>query len=126
MPVTRARLAVFGACGLLTAAFAVAPWTDRTGVLVAALMIAGAGALGLFPIYHSFTQDISGSRQGRITGIASVAAWVLPAQAQHAFGWLADHTGSFNAGLTVAAFLPLLAGLILLAGWPREGNHPAR
>ncbi|MDA0811446.1 MAG: hypothetical protein O3C21_03500, partial [Verrucomicrobia bacterium] len=60
-------------------------------------------------------------RQGRITGIASVAAWILPAQAQRGFGWLADLTGSFNTGLTLAAFLPLIAALILAVGWGKNG-----
>jgi hypothetical protein len=74
----------------------------------------------LFPIYHAFTQDISGNRQGRITGIASVAAWILPAWAHRGFGWLADATGSFNAGFIAAAFLPLVAAFILVIGWGRD------
>jgi cyanate permease len=74
----------------------------------------------VFPIYHAFTQDISGRRQGRITGIASVAAWILPAWAQRGFGWLADTTGSFNAGFVAAAFLPLVAACILAVGWGKD------
>ena len=120
LPVIRARMMVFGACGLLCVACALAPWIERGGLLVLVLMLAGAGALGLFPIYHTFTQDICGSRQGSITGIASVAAWILPAQAQRAFGMLADRTGSFHTGLFIAAFLPIIAGLILAAGWGKD------
>jgi MFS family permease len=119
-PVTRARLTVFAGCGLLVTAAALAPVTRSTPLLMAVLMIAGAGALGVFPIYHAFSQDISGRRQGRITGIASVAAWILPAWAQRGFGWLADTTGSFNTGFIIAAFLPLLAAIILTLGWGRD------
>jgi ACS family hexuronate transporter-like MFS transporter len=125
LPVTRARLIVFSACGLLVLASALAPFIEQGAALIAVLMIAGAGALGLFPIYHAFTQDISGSRQGRITGIASVAAWVLPAWAQRGFGWLADTPGSFNTGFIAAAFLPLLAAFILVLGWGRDTPSPS-
>lgn len=120
LPVTRARLVVFAGCALLVMTAALAPFTRSTPALMALLMIAGAGALGVFPIYHAFTQDISGSRQGRITGIASLAAWILPAWAQLGFGWLADTTGSFKTGFVAIAFLPLLAAFILAAGWGRD------
>lgn len=113
------RLFVFGLCSVLCAAGALIPVLGRGWMLACVLMVIGAGALGLFPIYHAFTQDVSGAHQGRITGIASVAAWVLPAQAQPLFGWLADRTGSFDAGMVAAGFLPLLAWIVLMLGWPR-------
>lgn len=75
------------------------------------------------PIYHTYTQDISGRHQGRITGIASVAAWVIPAQAQRLFGWMADRTGSFDLGLVAAGLLPLVAWLALRFAW---GQHRGR
>ena len=83
----------------------------------------GAGALGVFPIYHAFTQDLSARHQGKITGLAGVVAWVLPAQAQKLFGSLADRTHSFDLGLVLAAFLPLLAALPLSWWW--EKKEPA-
>ena len=115
--VDRARLIVFGGCAALCALIALAPWLGTRWLLSAVLMIAGAGALGLFPIYHAFTQDISGRHQGRITGIAGVAAWLAPAPAQRLFGFVADRTGSFDAGLVMAAFLPIIAWLTLALGW---------
>ncbi len=123
LALTPARLAVFTACGLLVAVSAMAPLLEHGWPLIAVLMVAGAGALGLFPIYHAFTQDVSPHHQGRVTGVAGVAAWILPAWAQRGFGWLADTTGSFNTGFVIAAFLPLLAAAILLLGWPRRAAH---
>ena len=34
--------------------------------------------------------------------------------------WLADTTGSFNAGFLAAAFLPLVAAFILVIGWGKD------
>jgi cyanate permease len=88
--------------------------------LLVVLLFSGAGALGVFPIYHAFTQDLSARHQGKITGFAGVVAWVIPAEAQKLFGALADRTHSFNTGLMLAAFLPLIAALPLWWCWSRE------
>ena len=108
---------VFGACALLCALCGLVPWLDRGWLLLGILSLAGAGALGVFPLYHAFTQDISAEHQGKITGVAGVAAWLVPAQIQKLFGMLADHTGSFDLGLAIAGFLPLLAVIPLWLFW---------
>jgi ACS family hexuronate transporter-like MFS transporter len=115
-----ARLIVFAACGALCASCALTPQLEKGWLLLAVLLLAGAGALGVFPIYHAFTQDLSARHQGKITGIAGVAAWVLPAQAQKLFGALADRTHSFDTGLMLASFLPLLAVLPLWWCWQKK------
>ncbi len=117
LPVHAARLIVFAACGALCASCALTPMLDKGWVLLAVLLLAGAGALGVFPLYHAFTQDLSGTHQGKVTGIAGVVAWVIPAQAQRWFGALADRTHSFDQGLIIASFLPLLATVVLWMGW---------
>lgn len=117
LPVHAARVVVFAGCGALCASVALTPLLDRGWILLAVLLLAGAGALGVFPIYHAFTQDLSARHQGKITGIAGVVAWVLPAQAQKFFGVLADRTHSFDQGLVLAAFLPLIAVLPLWLFW---------
>jgi len=120
LPLHASRLIVFAGCGLLCAACALTPLLPRGWMLLAMLLVAGAGALGVFPIYHAFTQDISARHQGKITGLAGVMAWVAPAWAQKSFGRLADVTGSFNNGLVLAAFLPLLAVLPLWLCWEKK------
>jgi ACS family hexuronate transporter-like MFS transporter len=111
------RVVVFAACGALCAVCVFVPWLGRGWLLLAVLALAGAGALGVFPIYHAFTQDISGEHQGRITGVAGVAAWLVPAQIQKLFGLLADRTGSFDLGLALAGLLPLVAVIPLWLFW---------
>lgn len=120
LPVNTARVLVFASCGLLCATCALTPWLPKGGLLLAVLLLAGAGALGVFPIYHAFTQDLSARHQGKITGLAGVVAWVIPAQAQKLFGALADRTHSFDSGLLLASFLPLAATVALWCGWGRE------
>ena len=77
----------------------------------------GAGALGVFPIYHAFTQEISAEHQGKVTGVASVAAWAFAPPAQKFFGRLIDQSGSFDLGLAVAGCLPLVAFAVLWLFW---------
>ena len=126
LSVHAARVLVFAACALLCAACVLVPWLGKGWMLLAVLSLAGAGALGVFPLYHAFTQDISASHQGKITGVAGVAAWLVPAQIQKLFGVLADRTGSFDLGLALAGFLPLLAVIPLWLFWnePKKRVEP--
>ncbi len=115
-----ARVLVFAGCALLAALCGLVPWLEKGWLLLVVLAVAGAGALGVFPLYHAFTQDISGDHQGKITGVAGVAAWLVPAQIQRLFGVLADRTGSFDLGLALAGFLPLLAVIPLWWFWKQS------
>jgi ACS family hexuronate transporter-like MFS transporter len=114
-----ARSATFLACASLSALTLAVAWLPRGPLLLGMLLLVGAGALGAFPIYHALTQDISPRHQGKITGIASLAAWAF-SPAQKYFGRLVDRTGSFDLGLMIAGCLPLIAFWILWQFWGRE------
>lgn len=120
------RVLVFAGCGLLCATAALVPWLGHGWILLVLLSIAGAGALGVFPIYHAFTQDISAEHQGKITGVAGVAAWIVPAYLQKLFGWLADRTGSFDLGFALAGLLPLIAVLPIWLFWKNSNSVPTQ
>lgn len=117
-----ARVRVFLVCALLCALASTVGWFPRGSALLVLLLFVGAGALGVFPIYHALSQEISAEHQGKVTGIASVAAWALPALAQKFFGRLVDRTGSFDVGFAVAGLLPLAAFFVLWLFW----NPPDR
>jgi ACS family hexuronate transporter-like MFS transporter len=132
------RTSVFFACALLSALTIAAAFLPRGLPLLAVLLLVGAGALGVFPIYHAFTQDISAHHQGKVTGITGVAAWLFSSPAQKLFGRLVDRTGSFDVGFAIAGCLPLLAFLALMLFWndgrstkpapaprPQSTPHPA-
>ena len=96
------------------------PWLGSGPMLLAVLLVAGAGALGLFPIYYSFTQDISRHHQGLVTGVASFFAWVASASFQPLFGRHADQTESFSIGLAAAGAVTLLALAAWAILWPPD------
>lgn len=120
-----ARCTVFAGCAALCVLTSAAASLPKGWLLMAALLLVGAGALGVFPIYHAFTQELSPDHQGKITGLTGVAAWVISAPAQKFFGRLVDHTGSFDLGLALAGWAPLLAFVALWWLWDGEGKKAA-
>jgi MFS transporter, ACS family, hexuronate transporter len=121
MSVGASRNGAFLICALLSALTVVAVSLPKGPALLAVLLLAGAGALGVFPIYHAVTQDVSKQHQGKVTGIAGVAAWAL-SPAHKFFGRLVDQTGSFNLGFAVMGCLPLVAFFILWLFWEEKSN----
>jgi ACS family hexuronate transporter-like MFS transporter len=117
--VIRSRKLAFFICALFSALTLCVIWLPKSPLLLVALLLIGAGALGVFPIYHAFTQDISRHHQGKITGIGGVAAWAL-SPAQKYYGRLIDQTGSFDLGFAIAGCMPLLAFVALALFWPRD------
>jgi ACS family hexuronate transporter-like MFS transporter len=116
LSITRSRVFAFGACALIAAVAAFLPVLPRGPVLLIALLLMGAGALGVFPIYHAFTQDLSREHQGKVTGVASIAAWGF-SPVQSLFGRYIDQTHSFDLGLVIAGLMPLAAFVVLMLFW---------
>lgn len=114
------RLIAFAICTVLCASLFMLPWIQNRSVLLFLFLISGAGALGLFPIYYSFSQDISRHHQGKVAGFTGVIAWSLSSPTAMLFGWLADRTHTFSIGLAIAGVLPLIALAILYALWPND------
>lgn len=115
--VTRSRITAFGVCALLSSVAVLLPSLSHGPALLVALLLMGAGALGVFPIYHAFTQDLSREHQGKVTGVASVAAWAFAPPAQKFFGRLIDKTKSFDEGLILAGLCPMIAFIVLWLFW---------
>ena len=126
LTVTRARQIMFSVCAALCLSMIALPLLPKGGLLLVILLFGGAGALGMFPLYHAFTQDISGKHQGKITGIAGVTAWFLVPPAQKLFGRLVDVTGSYDVGLASAACLPVVAAIILWVFWGADSDEPSQ
>jgi MFS transporter, ACS family, hexuronate transporter len=125
--VITARKLAFLICSSLSALTLGAAWLPKSVLLLFLLLLIGAGALGVFPVYHAFTQDISAEHQGKVTGIGGVAAWAL-SPAQKYYGRLIDKTGSFDLGFAITGCMPLIACLVLWLFWkePPGERQPSK
>lgn len=112
-----ARRAVFiGAC-LLTSLSVFIPSLGQGWLLLSTLLLIGAGALALFPCYYSFTQELSSTHVGRITGLLALWVWSIGSPVHTVFGWMKDHTGSYDFSLAVAGLTPWLGVIAMKLLW---------
>lgn len=119
MTLRSSRMWAFAVCSLLTLlSFTTrfeSGWTLRICLLLVAF-----GALGLFPLYFAFSQEISSRHQGKITGslgcLNALFLWQLfPLQ-----GRIVDQSKSYSLGLSVTGVVPLVAMVAFLLFWPRD------
>ena len=116
----RARLWVFGVCSAITALTSVIGLLPKGGLLLAVLFIVGAAALGLFPCYYSFTQELGARHVGKATGLLSAIGWLVASPLQKYFGRLVDQTHSFDLGISLIGWVPCLALVTMLLFWRKD------
>ena len=92
------------------------------------LLLSGAGALGIFPIYYSFAQDVSPNHQGKVTSLSALGGWLVSSYAQPLFGKLKDQTGTYDIGIWIISLLPVIPLIALWLFWhhePAASNAPS-
>lgn len=114
------RVLMFAVCAGLTALTVVAAELPKGWPLLAVLLLIGAGSLGLFPCYYSFTQELSTTHVGRVVGVLAAAGWFVSSPVQKWFGWRFDQTGAFDRGFALIGLAPTVALVFLLVLWRRE------
>lgn len=113
-----ARFATFTLCTLMTLSGIAVIALPRGPLLVAILLIVGAGSLGLFPNYYAFTQELSRQHQGKIVGLLGTVAWISSALMQKSVGaYIAEHR-DYDAAIIMAGLAPVIALVTLWALWP--------
>ncbi|MFO0012902.1 MAG: MFS transporter [Planctomycetota bacterium] len=90
------------------------------------LLLSGAGALAIFPIYYSFAQDVSPRHPGKVTSVAGMGGWLVSSYAQPWFGWLKERTGNYDIGLFIISILPILPLIAIYFFWPSDRESPER
>ena len=115
-----AKRRVYQVCTLLTCSAVFIPWLGRGGPLVVVILLVGMGALGLFPCYYSFVQDLSDHHVGKLTGLMSMWVWAITSPMHSAFGALIDRSHSFDMGMACAGLAPLLGVVSLALLWKEK------
>jgi ACS family hexuronate transporter-like MFS transporter len=119
MSVHHARLATFAACTALTSLSVIAAQLPKGPWLLALFLLIGFGALGLFPNYYSFTQDLSARHYGKIAGSLGFITWVVSSEMQERIGKAVDATKSYKEAILWIGLTPLAGLLAMLLLWGR-------
>ena len=112
-----ARVLLYAVYTGLTAAAALVPLLGSGTLMIAALMVAGAGILGLHPLYYSLNQDLSRRRMGVRSGGLAAGGWVVSSVFQILIGARIQETKSYDVGLVIVGLAPLVGLLALLVLW---------
>ncbi len=118
--VHRSRAAVFLMCALLVSLSVVAANQPTGPLLLILLLVIGFGALGLFPCYYSFSQELTTRHQGKVTGALTFCSWTVASVLHAMVGEHVKQTGSYRMWFGVAALAPLVGFLALLILWRPE------
>jgi ACS family hexuronate transporter-like MFS transporter len=119
LAVHASRVAVFTLCAVLTTASMAAAVQPAGPLLLGLLLLIGFAALGLFPAYYSFSQELTVRHQGKLTGSLGCICWMSMALLHEVVGDAAARTGSYADGVAVAGLIPLIGVAALLLLWGR-------
>jgi ACS family hexuronate transporter-like MFS transporter len=118
-----ARMTVFLACGVLSAAIIPAAFLPQGPLFLGALLLVGFGSLGLFPIYYSLNQELSARHQGKVGGTLGFTTWVMLYFFQGWVGRVLAEQPELQPLIVVGVGAgPLVGWLLLLTLWGRRDS----
>lgn len=121
--VHRARLTTFVACSLLTALGVVVALLPKGPLLLALLLVIGASALGLFPNYYAFGQEITKAHQGLVAGTLGTFTWFVTGYMQDWVGKTIKETGEYANSMMLMSLAPLLGCSALWLFWDKPAAN---
>jgi MFS transporter, ACS family, aldohexuronate transporter len=92
--------------------------------LLGLFLLVGAGALAVFPSYYAFVQEVSVRHMGKVNGILGAWAWVSVSMIQKSFGSYVKETKSYDLGIALAGWAPLVSLLVLVLLWNMKPPAP--
>jgi ACS family hexuronate transporter-like MFS transporter len=113
------RQLVFLAGGLLTMLSVVAALLPPGPLLLGVLLIIAFGALGVFPPYYSFSQELTVRHQGKLTGTLGCTTWMVTALMHPLVGKWLDQTKNYSMVVALAGLCPLAGFAVLMLFWRR-------
>jgi len=116
----QSRVLVYLGGSLLAALTTVAAMLPQGWPLLGTLLLVAAGTLAVFPCYYSFTQELTTSHMGRLTGILSFIGWLASAPVQTLFGYIVDQTGSYDLNIAVLGWAPFVGLVAFWLLWPKH------
>lgn len=116
------RVLVYLFCSILAALTTVAAFLPAGWILLGTLLCIAAGTLGLFPCYYSFTQEVTASHMGRLTGLLSFVGWLMSAPTHNIFGKVVDRTGSYDINFAILGWAPFFGLMLFLLIWPNRSS----
>ena len=120
-----ARVSGYVAFSSLAAAAALVPVVGGGGFAVGAIILAGAGILGLHPCYYALAQELPSKHMAMLSGLLAATAWFVVGTVQEWMGRYIQATGSYDAGFILAGLAPLAGLLMLLVLWkPACADQP--
>jgi MFS transporter, ACS family, hexuronate transporter len=131
MAVHWSRVTVFAVCALLTLLSLAVPFLRAGPLLLGVLLVIGFASLALFPIYYSFSQELTVRHQGKVTGALGCINWLAMALLHELAGASIQATKSYDQGLALAGLAPLVGFAVLMLLWrpapmlPQLGETPA-
>jgi hypothetical protein len=122
------RRLVYTICAAICTLSLTIPLLPKGPAFLAVWLIMGMGALGVFPCYYSFTQDLSVRHPAKVFGMLSAMAWAVTGPLHKYFGRWIDYLESqknphaFDYGLAIVGVLPIVAAIGLWVAWPAENS----
>jgi ACS family hexuronate transporter-like MFS transporter len=119
------RVLVFGTCSALVLLSFVVAYVNAGPLLFVLLLLLGFGALGMFPVYYSFSQELTTKDQGKLTGTLGFTTWMVTAAMHPLVGSWLDESKDWSSAFALAGLPPFLGLMVLITLWGRNapGAH---